>query len=117
MGLGFGAWAAAIVVLFMVGVSRVLCSSTSRALPTVQTFTPHPPVTTRNQPPPRLEELDISNNSISTLPPQLGLLSPSQGGCLRALMLQGNCIRTVRRPLLEGGTGALLDYLVTRLPQ
>lgn len=64
----------------------------------------------------RLEELDLTNNALTSLPPELGLLTPGRGGALRALLLQGNCIRTVRRPLLEGGTGALLDYLLTRLP-
>lgn len=65
----------------------------------------------------RLEELDVSNNALTGLPPELGLLAPSRGGALRALSVGGNCIRTIRRPLLEGGTGALLDYLLTRLPQ
>jgi hypothetical protein len=57
----------------------------------------------------------VSNNALAALPPELGLLSSSRGGRLRAFMVQGNCIRTIRRPLLEGGTGALLDYLASRL--
>lgn len=59
----------------------------------------------------------MTNNSLAALPPELGLLAPGRGGALRALLLQGNCIRAVRRQLLEGGTGALLDYLASRLPQ
>jgi hypothetical protein len=31
-------------------------------------------------------------------------------------MVQGNCLRAIRRPLLEGGSGALLEYLASRLP-
>ncbi len=64
----------------------------------------------------RLQELDATNNSISAVAPQLGLLASSRGGALRVLLLQGNCVRSIRRGLLEGGTGGLLDYLVTRLP-
>ena len=67
-------------------------------------------------PPGRLEELDLANNAVAALPAELGLLSPTRGGALRALMVQGNCIRAVRRALLEGGTGALLEYLASRLP-
>jgi Leucine-rich repeat (LRR) protein len=60
----------------------------------------------------RLSELDISNNQLSSLPPQLGLLS----GSLRALQLEGNCLRTIRRPILEKGTAAVLDWLRDRIP-
>jgi Leucine-rich repeat (LRR) protein len=60
----------------------------------------------------RLSELDVSNNQLSSLPPQLGLLA----GSLRVLQLEGNCLRTIRRPILEKGTAAVLDWLRDRIP-
>uniref|UniRef100_A0A383W029 Leucine-rich repeat-containing N-terminal plant-type domain-containing protein n=1 Tax=Tetradesmus obliquus TaxID=3088 RepID=A0A383W029_TETOB len=60
----------------------------------------------------RLSELDVSNNQLSSLPPQLGLLS----GSLRVLQLEGNCLRTIRRPILDKGTAAVLDWLRNRIP-
>ncbi|GLI60310.1 hypothetical protein VaNZ11_002426, partial [Volvox africanus] len=59
-----------------------------------------------------LDELNLSNNNIATLPPQLGLLSDT----LRSLMLEGNPLRTLRRPILERGTAAVLSYLKDRIP-
>ncbi|PNH04761.1 Leucine-rich repeat-containing protein 40 [Tetrabaena socialis] len=61
----------------------------------------------------RLEELNLCNNNIAALPPQLGLLSAS----LRSLGLEGNPLRTLRRPILERGTAAVLQYLKDRIPQ
>lgn len=46
-----------------------------------------------------------------TLPPELGMLN------LKVLHVQGNILRGVRRPILEKGAGAILEYLKTRLPQ
>lgn len=54
----------------------------------------------------------MTNNSIATLPPQLGLMAPT----LRVLALEGNVLRTIRRPLLDRGTPALLAYLKDRIP-
>lgn len=60
----------------------------------------------------RLQELDLSNNQLSNLPPQMGLMAPT----LRVLMLEGNCIRAIRRPVLEKGTAAVLEWLKDRIP-
>ncbi|XP_023642045.1 plant intracellular Ras-group-related LRR protein 6 [Capsella rubella] len=59
-----------------------------------------------------LKHLDISNNNISSLPPELGLLEPT----LEVLRLDGNPLRSIRRPILERGTKAVLNYLKDRLP-
>lgn len=48
---------------------------------------------------------------LRSLPPQLGLMP-----CLRALIVKGNPLRTIRRPILERGTPALLEYLRDRIP-
>ena len=58
-----------------------------------------------------LEELNLADNSISALPPQLGTLAS-----LRVLHLQGNPLRSIRRPVLEKGTQAVLEYLRGRMP-
>jgi hypothetical protein len=60
----------------------------------------------------RLQELHVTNNNITNLPPQLGLMAPM----LHVLALEGNVLRTIRRPLLERGTDALLAYLRDRIP-
>jgi hypothetical protein len=60
----------------------------------------------------RLQELDLSNNQLSNLPAQMGLMGPT----LRVLMLDGNCIRAIRRPVLEKGTAAVLEWLKDRIP-
>ena len=60
----------------------------------------------------RLEELDLQNNQLSNLPPQVGLMSSH----LRVLLLEGNCIRVIRRAVLEKGTAAVLEWLTDRIP-
>ncbi|KHG27243.1 Leucine-rich repeat-containing 40 [Gossypium arboreum] len=60
-----------------------------------------------------LTELDLSDNNISTLPPELGLLEPS----LQVLRLDGNPLRSIRRPILDRGTKAVLKYLKDKLPE
>ncbi|KAF5828725.1 hypothetical protein DUNSADRAFT_17177 [Dunaliella salina] len=60
----------------------------------------------------KLEELCLSNNELGNLPPQLGLLS----GTLRSLTLDGNPLRSIRRPIIERGTAAVLEYLKERIP-
>lgn len=58
-----------------------------------------------------LEELNLMNNNISALPAKLGLLSEK----LRVLMLEGNPLRSIRRPILEKGSAAVLEYLRGRI--
>ncbi len=58
-----------------------------------------------------LEELCLSNNELSGLPPKLGLLAPK----LHVLALEGNPLRSIRRPILERGTQAVLEYLRGRI--
>lgn len=58
-----------------------------------------------------LQELNVRNNSLSVLPPQLALLPR-----LRSLQVEGNMLRTIRRSVLDRGTPALLEYLHSRLP-
>lgn len=53
--------------------------------------------------------LDISNNEISFLPPELGYLDS-----LARLAVEGNPIRSIRRSLLVDGTVELKKYLRTR---
>ncbi|KAL5802816.1 hypothetical protein ACOSQ4_031121 [Xanthoceras sorbifolium] len=60
-----------------------------------------------------LTELDLSDDSISTLPPQLGLLEPS----LQAPRLDGNPLRSIRRTILDRGTKGVLKYLKDKLPE
>ena len=57
-----------------------------------------------------LSALDLRNNALMALPPQLCLLP------LRSLLVEGNILRTIRRPILERGTPALLTYLNDRMP-
>ncbi|XP_050247477.1 plant intracellular Ras-group-related LRR protein 6 isoform X3 [Quercus robur] len=60
-----------------------------------------------------LSELGLSDNNISVLPPELGLLEPS----LQALRLDGNPMRSIRRTILDRGTKAILNYLKDKIPQ
>ncbi|KAK4576643.1 hypothetical protein RGQ29_027264 [Quercus rubra] len=60
-----------------------------------------------------LSELGLSDNNISVLPPELGLLEPS----LQALRLDGNPMRSIRRTILDRGTKAVLNYLKDKIPQ
>ena len=58
-----------------------------------------------------LEELNLANNDLSGLPAKLGLLAPK----LRILPLDGNPMRSIRRPILVRGTQAVLEYLQGRI--
>ncbi|CAN1243214.1 Plant intracellular Ras-group-related LRR protein 6 [Linum perenne] len=60
-----------------------------------------------------LTEFDLSDNNISVLPAELGLLEPT----LQVLRLDGNPLRSIRRPILERGTKAVLQYLKDKLPE
>ncbi|KAL0918241.1 hypothetical protein M5K25_010239 [Dendrobium thyrsiflorum] len=60
-----------------------------------------------------LQELDLSNNNIAALPSELGLLESH----LQVLKLDGNPLRSIRRPVLDRGTKAILKYLKDKLPE
>ncbi|PKU69299.1 hypothetical protein MA16_Dca002569 [Dendrobium catenatum] len=60
-----------------------------------------------------LQELNLSNNNIAALPSELGLLDPH----LQVLKLDGNPLRSIRRPVLDRGTKAILKYLKDKLPE
>lgn len=59
---------------------------------------------------PKLVSLDLQNNSIHQVPPELGLLP------LRNLQLGGNPFRVPRPAMLAKGTQSLLQYLKDRIP-
>uniref|UniRef100_A0A8C6WVK1 Leucine rich repeat containing 40 n=1 Tax=Neogobius melanostomus TaxID=47308 RepID=A0A8C6WVK1_9GOBI len=58
-----------------------------------------------------LSTLDLSNNDLLHLPPELGLCSS-----LRCLSLEGNPFRTPRAAIVVKGTDAVLEYLRSRIP-
>ncbi|XP_065354047.1 leucine-rich repeat-containing protein 40-like [Cloeon dipterum] len=60
---------------------------------------------------PRLATLDLSNNDISSVPPQLGLIR------LHCLELAGNSFKVPRQNILSKGTPSILSYLRDRLPK
>ncbi|GJQ71783.1 hypothetical protein Trydic_g11476 [Trypoxylus dichotomus] len=60
----------------------------------------------------RLATLDLSNNSISSVPPELGNMKQ-----LRHLELKGNSFRQPRYAILEQGTESILSYLRDRILQ
>ncbi|KAL4634909.1 hypothetical protein GN956_G13946 [Arapaima gigas] len=59
----------------------------------------------------RLSTLDLQNNDILQVPPELGNCTS-----LRAVMLDGNPFRNPRAAILAKGTDALLEYLRSRIP-
>lgn len=59
-----------------------------------------------------LAHLDLSDNDVASVPPVVGRMAPG----LRALLLEGNPLRNVRRAVLERGTEAVLAYLRDRIP-
>lgn len=58
-----------------------------------------------------LTTLELTNNSIAEVPPELGLLP------LKTLKLEGNLFRTPRPAVLAKGTPAVLEYLRGRIVQ
>ncbi|XP_063534697.1 leucine-rich repeat-containing protein 40-like [Cydia strobilella] len=60
---------------------------------------------------PRLAVLDLANNSIASVPPELGNFTH-----LRSLELMGNMFRQPRHAILEKGTASILSYLRDRIP-
>ncbi|XP_064189441.1 leucine-rich repeat-containing protein 40 isoform X2 [Anguilla rostrata] len=59
----------------------------------------------------KLSSLDLQNNDIMQVPPELGNCTS-----LRALMLDGNPSRNPRAAILAKGTDAVLEYLRSRIP-
>ncbi|XP_076134191.1 leucine-rich repeat-containing protein 40 isoform X1 [Alosa pseudoharengus] len=59
----------------------------------------------------KLSTLDLQNNDIVQVPPELGNCTS-----LRALMLDGNPFRNPRAAIVAKGTDALLEYLRSRIP-
>ncbi|KAK9817027.1 hypothetical protein WJX72_008577 [[Myrmecia] bisecta] len=60
----------------------------------------------------RLEQLNLCNNDVAGLPARMGLMVDH----LRVLQLDGCRIRSIRRPILDRGTRAVLEYLRDRIP-
>ncbi|CUI15217.1 leucine-rich repeat protein, putative [Bodo saltans] len=58
-----------------------------------------------------LTRLDLQNNSLSTLPAELGLFPK-----LTNVVLEGNPLRSIRRDVIAKGTVELLAFLRDRLP-
>ncbi|CAH2311008.1 leucine-rich repeat-containing 40 [Pelobates cultripes] len=59
----------------------------------------------------KLSTLDLQNNDILQVPPELGNCES-----LRALHLEGNPFRNPRAAILSKGTAAILEYLRSRIP-
>ncbi|XP_012286484.1 leucine-rich repeat-containing protein 40 isoform X1 [Orussus abietinus] len=59
----------------------------------------------------RLATLDLSNNNIGFVPPELGNLKN-----LRTLIISGNCFKLPRHATLMKGTDEILAYLRDRIP-
>ena len=58
-----------------------------------------------------LAVLDLSNNDINHVPPELGRLTQ-----IRALQLEGNPFRVPRPQILVQGTQSIMQYLRNRIP-
>jgi len=61
---------------------------------------------------PKLANLDLSNNNIQSVPPELGKITT-----LKSLQLEGNSFRNPRHAILTKGTAHLLEYLRDRIPR
>ncbi|XP_037624957.1 leucine-rich repeat-containing protein 40 [Sebastes umbrosus] len=58
-----------------------------------------------------LSTLDLSNNDLMNVPPELGLCTS-----LRCLSLEGNPFRSPRAAIVAKGTDAVMEYLRSRIP-
>lgn len=61
---------------------------------------------------PQLGSLDLSNNNISNVPPELGNVTS-----LKSLNIEGNAFRNPRHAVLLKGTNYILEYLKDRIPR
>ena len=57
-----------------------------------------------------LQTLDVSNNELKELPARLGNMTG-----IRALVLHGNPLRSIRQPIKDKGTVAVMDFLRSRI--
>ena len=53
-----------------------------------------------------LRRLDLTNNDLNSLPPELSLMEG-----LTSLAVEGNPLRTIRREIISKGTVAIKEYL------
>ncbi|XP_043489519.1 leucine-rich repeat-containing protein 40-like [Polistes fuscatus] len=60
----------------------------------------------------KLAILNLANNNIDNVPPELGNLTN-----IRSLMLSGNCFKNPRQAILAKSTEEILAYLRNRIPQ
>ncbi len=60
----------------------------------------------------KLAVLDLANNDIGLVPPELGNLTQ-----LRSLQLDGNAFRVPRPQVLSKGTASIMAYLRDRIPR
>lgn len=58
----------------------------------------------------QLERLNIANNNVSSLPPRLGAME-----YIKAIVLDGNPMKTIRRDIINRGTQEVLKYLRSRI--
>ena len=58
-----------------------------------------------------LAVLDLSNNDVQHVPPELGTITQ-----LRTLQLEGNPFRVPRPQILVKGTQSIMSYLRDRIP-
>ncbi|KAL1391998.1 leucine-rich repeat protein [Phyllosticta capitalensis] len=65
-----------------------------------------------------LNSVDLSNNAIARLPPEVGLLGDAEaGGTLKAIELRGNVFRVPAWPILQRGTAAVLEWCRGRITE
>lgn len=59
-----------------------------------------------------MEVVDISNNNIGHLPPELGNITT-----IKTLLVEGNSFRVPRYTIVQAGTTAIMEYLRGRIPR